>query len=140
MAHILILEDEISLSAYWRELLEWRGHQVTCCTRVDQAMKQLQSTDFDLIITDMVIKAPSAKPSPGGLSLISNRAIGKMPRVPILGVSGYRPSSQAWGEKLSLLEIAKEMGADLTLYKPISPEALMDAVDTLLNQAHTDDA
>lgn len=131
MANILILEDEVTLSAYWQALLESHEHLVVCCTTVTQVLEQISVNDVDLIIADMMIKNQDhdAFEPQGGLTLISKRKFGELSPVPILGVSGYKPSVLS---KLSPLQIAKEQGADLILYKPISPETFLNAVNTLL--------
>ncbi|MEO0984510.1 MAG: response regulator [Cyanobacteria bacterium J06639_14] len=136
MAYILILEDNYLLAGHWQELLQSFGHEVIWCSTVAQALKQVSSINFDLIITEMVIKNRSTLPftSGGGLTLISQRALGKLPAIPILGVSGHKPIANA-SVKISLLEIAKDMGVDAALYKPIQPETLLHTVHTLLNCA-----
>ena len=132
MAHILILEDEIALSSYWQDILESHGHQVICCPSVTQAIEQASTKKFDLIIADMLIKNQKSGQfeKQGGLTLIAQKDIGKIPRVPILAVSGYKPKKTF---SISPLQSAANMGADLTLYKPIRSETLLQAINTLLN-------
>lgn len=133
MARILILEDEISLSAYWRQLLEEEGHQVFCCSTVPKAIETASSTNPDLIVADMMIKEQGRFVDSGGITLLSKRVTGDLPAIPIIGVSGYKP--QIRHLSMSALEIAKTMGVDLALYKPIAPATLLTAIDTLLNKA-----
>ncbi|MEO0984512.1 MAG: response regulator [Cyanobacteria bacterium J06639_14] len=134
MAHIVILEDDIALADYWQQLLENEGHQVIGCSTVAQALEYIPSGAVDLIIADMIIKDPDQGKSShaGGLTLISKRDMGKLPKVPILGVSGHKPNRLY--APISPLAIAKDMGVDLALYKPIRPDTLLKTVHKLLNQ------
>ncbi|MGD1808763.1 response regulator [Dapis sp. BLCC M126] len=134
MAKILILEDEILLASYWQKLLESDGHQVVCCSTVSQALKQLSAMFFDLIIADMMIKEQGKFVNSGGLTLIGKRLMCNFPMIPIIGVSGYKPTFSN-----SALEIAKDMGVDLAIYKPISPDTLLNAVNKLLNRGQDSD-
>ena len=133
MARILILEDEISLSSYWRRLLEEHGHQVVCCSTAPKALEEASSTDFDLIVADMMLKEQNRYANSGGLTLLSKRVTGDLPPIPIIGVSGHKPQAKLL--PMSALEIAKTMGVDLALYKPIAPDTLLGAIDKLLNKA-----
>lgn len=139
MKHILILEDEISLAAYWQNGLETSGYQVTCCCTTDQAIEQISSGDFSLIITDMMIKVQGYDEfeNKGGITIVAARAMGKFPWVPIIGVSGHKPRPRYC--RTSPLQIAENMGVDLALYKPIRLDVLLEAVKTLLKQTESSD-
>jgi CheY-like chemotaxis protein len=130
MARIIIMDDEIALAHYWRQILQEAGHQVVCCRSVDQCLKHLANNAFDLIIADMIIRAPQDFPDKGGITLVGKRVTGAIPLIPILGVSGFRPKPPHYDQ--SPLQFAKDMGIELALYKPITPEELLLAVNKLL--------
>jgi len=129
MAKILIFEDDLALALYWRRLLEAQQHSVQCCAAVEAALTLVDTTNPDLVIVDMLIKAGNTTLTEGGLTLISKlRMLGSnCPR--LLGVSGMKRSHYLHS---TALEIAKNMGLDLALYKPISEEQLLHSVSHLL--------
>ncbi|VEP13041.1 Response regulator with CheY-like receiver, AAA-type ATPase, and DNA-binding domains [Hyella patelloides LEGE 07179] len=129
MGTILICEDDIPLAAYWRQLLEAKNHIVYCSATVSQALQLADKIFPDLIITDMMIRKNEKFLPEGGLTLVNQLRSRVQHSIPVICVSGYRPSSY---NLLPALEIAKTMKVDLTLYKPITPKKLLDEVHKLL--------
>jgi DNA-binding response OmpR family regulator len=52
---ILIVEDDLKFSDILRTHLESHSFYVTCVPDVSEALRQMASTDFDVILTDMVL-------------------------------------------------------------------------------------
>jgi len=129
MATILICEDDIALASYWRHLLEAEDHIVYCCETVVKALELLKKISPDLVITDMMIKENGKFVAKGGITLVNQLRQKTQPFIPVLCVSGYRPNSY---NLITALELAKSIGVNMALYKPIPPKQLLDAVTSLL--------
>ena len=129
MATILIFEDNSSLALCWREALEEKNHHVCCCTTVQDALAMTEKLMPDMIITDMMIKQGGQFIPEGGLTLLARLKIKYSPPPGIIGVSGFKPGLYC---QATALEIAKNSGIDLALYKPFSIEQLLAAVEQLL--------
>lgn len=115
---ILVVDDEDSIRVLFRELLTAAGYDVTVASDGRQACEMLrQGMNPDLVITDLVM------PNQEGIETI--RAIRQQfPSVRIIAISG------AFGGKF--LRMAKLLGADATLTKPIPPDRLCSTVAELL--------
>jgi CheY-like chemotaxis protein len=115
---ILVVDDEDSIRGLFRELLTAQGYRVVVASDGRQACEMLrQGVILDLVITDLVM------PNQEGIETI--RAIREQfPGVRILAISG------AFGGKF--LRMAKLLGADATLMKPIPPDQLYTTVAELL--------
>jgi CheY-like chemotaxis protein len=115
---ILVVDDEDSIRGLFRELLTAEGYRVVVASDGRQACEMLrQGMNPDLVITDLVM------PNQEGIETI--RAIRQQfPTVRIIAISG------AFGGKF--LRMAKLLGADATLTKPILPDQLCSTVAELL--------
>ena len=129
MATIIIFEDNVALALHWQEILEAQNHHVHCCSNVPQALALVSKVMPDLIIADMLIKHRNQQKIEGGLTLVARLSLTTSFRGPILGVSGFKRGPYA---QVTALDIAKDMGITMALYKPITPEQLLDTVDYLL--------
>ena len=116
MAHILIVDDEEAERLLQRRILERHGHDV--CTAADgvEALLSLRTTNIDVVITDLQM------PDIHGLELISVLR-DQSPRPTIVVVSGTGPDQ---------LAIAKAVGAQFTLHKPVYAEQLIATVEQAL--------
>jgi two-component system cell cycle sensor histidine kinase/response regulator CckA len=115
---ILVVDDEPQIRTLLCGILRNAGYDVVEAANGKDAVARLQEDSIDLLITDLVM------PHQEGLETI--RAIrNKLPRRPkIIAMSG------AFGGRF--LKIAKRLGADATLEKPMRVEAALDAVRRLL--------
>lgn len=52
-AHILVVDDELSMREFLEVLLERQGYQVTCAESGRKAVSLLATTDFDLLLCDI---------------------------------------------------------------------------------------
>jgi DNA-binding response OmpR family regulator len=58
---ILIVEDDRTFSEHLRSYLESESFYVTCVSNATEALRQMASTDFDVILTDMVLPEHSGE-------------------------------------------------------------------------------
>lgn len=124
MARILIVEDTADFRMMMRDILETAGHEIAEAENGKAAVDRMDETDFDLLVTDVVM------PESDGIDLIRTLA-DRGRRLPILAVSGggrHLPAAVS----LALTEAA---GAHRTLFKPFRAAELIAAVDELLRGA-----
>jgi len=58
---ILIVEDDLTFSELLRSYLESQSFYVTCVSNATEALRHMASTDFDVILTDMVLRGHSGE-------------------------------------------------------------------------------
>lgn len=117
MATILLLDDSRSVLEVASSFLSQSGHRVITCRSGKDAIERLDSVD--LLITDIYM------PDEDGLEVIGK--VRKLrPDLPILAMSG------AAGER-NLLQVARHLGARITLHKPFSKDELLAAVAAALS-------
>lgn len=116
VARILIVDDEASDRLLQQRILERHGHEV--CTAEDgvEGLLTLRTKSIDLVITDLQM------PDIHGLELISVLR-DRSPRPTVVVVSGTGPDQ---------LAIAKAVGAQFTLTKPVYAEQLIAIVEQAL--------
>ncbi|MGD1900587.1 MAG: response regulator transcription factor [Phormidesmis sp.] len=130
MTQILIFEDDDRLSAYWKTLLEAEDYTAECCSTMKESLIVMEQTPPDLIIVDMLIKQGGRLVAEGGLTLIAKLKLQSIDfRGPIIGVSGMKKGPFL---RSTPLDIAKQMGIDVALYKPVCPDQLLQTVERLL--------
>jgi DNA-binding response OmpR family regulator len=120
MANILLVDDDAPLLRLVVEYLSRAGHAVTTAANGNEAMRLVQDSTFDLVITDLIM------PEKEGMAIIMDlrRTI---PTLKIIAISG--------GGRIDggdYLAIAKQLGASETLSKPFSAKELLDVVSTVL--------
>lgn len=135
MPNILLMEDDLDLSAVLVEVLNVGGYDVTSCASASEAFEHLTKQRFDLLITDIIVRKGNSPVPDGGISLIS-RLRGAlswnlapwMKTMPIIAISGA-----VQGSGMSdLLKISEDLGADITLAKPTDMGDLLHAISVLL--------
>ena len=115
---ILAVDDQEEICALLAENLGRAGHRVTCAFDGRQAADCLDSQDFDLVITDIVM------PEMDGLELIAV-VKKRQPAAHLLAMSsGTRHMSRG-----ACLNLAASLGAHAVLPKPFNAKELMQAVD-----------
>ena len=120
MARILVIDDENLVRLTLEAVLSARGHVVALATEGGEGLDQLATSDFDLIITDLIM------PEMEGIETI--RAIRRLSSsLPILAISGG--GRRQIGD---FLEMAAKFGADVVLRKPFSSAELLAAVESAL--------
>ncbi len=125
MMRVLVVEDDPSVGAAIRLMLEREGYDAVIAPDADAGMTALESFQFDLAIVDIFL------PGTNGIAAIA-RFRQRAPAVPILAMSGFRfRDSMAPG--LDFLAMAAEAGATICLRKPFAPHQLLTAVRSSLD-------
>lgn len=104
-----------------RDVLTDVGHDITTAANGSEALCAVQSADFALVVTDLLM------PEKEGLETITElrRSI---PGIKIIAMSG--------GGRIGAydyLTIAQRLGASQTLAKPFSRGEIIDAINRVLN-------
>lgn len=126
MKTVMIMEDQLELASYWREILEDAGYGVLHARNIDDAASFLAVDEIDVVVTDILIRDNDQElKASGGLSLLAHINLHVEKKRPkIIAVSGSHPD-------LHVLQHAQSMGADVCLLKPFSAEQLLAAVSEL---------
>jgi CheY-like chemotaxis protein len=115
-AALLIVDDEEGVRLYFRTILEQAGYRVLEAANGREAVSTLEREPIDLMITDLVM------PDQEGLETVQKlRSRGR--NLKIIAISGAASS---------YLRVARILGADETLPKPVLAEELLAAVDRVL--------
>ena len=122
-ARILLIEDDQYLCTMFAEILVQAGYEVAEATNGRMSMQRMAEKPADLIITNMVL------PEMDGVEIIM--AIRR--RFPGAKVIAMADTLLSPAE--DLLKIARMLGAQRTLAKPLLPEELLRAAHELLGPA-----
>ncbi len=114
---ILIVDDDDTTRLLWRELLEMRGYQIEDAGSTQEAFDRLDSSLFDLIITDLLIDNHT------GIDVLI-RAKQVYEATEVIVVTGH-------GSIDTAVE-AMQHGAYTYVTKPVDPEALVMIVKNAL--------
>jgi len=113
---ILVVDDDASVLAMLRAVLENHGHQVTSAHSAADARQKLQSGSFDMVITDMRMESETA-----GFDVV--RAARSKPDAPaIVILTAYPMREKQW----------REAGASAGLMKGLPVAQFTAAIDQLL--------
>jgi DNA-binding NtrC family response regulator len=119
MAHILVVEDEVTFRTVISAALLEKGHSVVQAGDGRTALALLQSNDVDLIITDVLM------PDQDGIDLILKlRAAANL--VPVIAMTGYPDVATIYSE------VVKTLGARRVLMKPFRMEELLSSIEEVL--------
>ena len=116
MARILLIEDEDSVRAMLRKVLETDGHDVLEAANGEQALQLEENGPVDLVVTDIIMPQMDGF---GAIHLLRKRD----PDIAILAVTGGTAD---------YLKAAKDKGACQVLQKPFDNQTLLDTVSSLL--------
>ena len=123
MADILLIDDMAGVRRAVVSMLTRAGHKVTAAETGDQGLELLNSRQFDLVITDMLM------PGVDGADVLTHvSGMKRRPRVIAISGGGAGLSAE------SALRLAR-IKADAFLEKPFESEALLAVVDRLVVKA-----
>jgi DNA-binding NtrC family response regulator len=116
MKRVLVVDDNSDMRESLRQLLVRAGYQAETARDGAEAMEMHRRSSFHVVITDIYM------PHSDGLETIQAfRHV--TPAVRIVAMSGGGHVAKG-----SYLDVATEIGADATLQKPFSFEALLKAL------------
>lgn len=125
MANILIFEDDEILAESWQKALGDHGHQAEHTSDINVAMSKIYEGYVDLALIDIFILEDNQESARGGIMLISKINLLSLEHKPwLIAVSG-----RSHDPSFSVLEIAKTVGADEYLKKPIDLHELITVVE-----------
>ena len=116
---ILLVDDDIEICRYLKsELSDW--YRFVICNNGKEALKQLLSDDFDLVVSDVVM------PEMDGITLLKNiKGNANISHVPVIMLT----SKSEISDRLEGIKL----GADAYLAKPFSLEELHLTIDNLID-------
>lgn len=123
MSKILIVDDEENIRLVVKEYAEFEGYEVSEAENGMQAIEMAKSSNFDLIIMDVMM------PKLDGYSAC--KEIKKIKNIPVIMLS-------ARGEEYDKL-FGFEIGVDDYVVKPFSPKELMARIKVVIKR-HTAEA
>ena len=118
MAKVLVIEDDSDVRKIVCRMLRSAGHEPIEADQGEAGLAALHRDQPDLVVTDLIM------PGSDGIETIAK--IREVSGLPIIAMSGMRQ-----GEFAPLVD-AQMMGADITIKKPFTVEALLSAVNELL--------
>ena len=119
---MLLVEDDPDLSQLFVDLFESRGYVVSQAANGRDALDQMVAGAFDVVLTDIYM------PEMDGLEFIREcRRIDK--KVALIAISGGGSTFD-----LDMLPLAKRMGANQVLRKPVKVDVLLQAVTEALEE------
>lgn len=114
---ILIVEDDVAFSAMLKGWFERNGYDVAACSKVAAAKKELEQTEFGLVISDLRL------PDGDGIELL--QWLREKPlATPLIIMTSYAGVQSAVA--------AMKLGAEDYLEKPIVPAILREKVELAL--------
>jgi len=126
MARILIIDDDEQVRTVLQKMLIRAGHEVVSAANGKQGIRIFKANPNDLVITDLLM------PVMPGSRLISILRQ-EHPNVKIIAISGGGSMNQPG----SYLTLARDLGAQQILTKPINFEDLKTAVEEVLADMYT---
>jgi len=119
LGRVLVVDDEESVRGFLRVVLEDGGYQVLEAGDGEQALKLIRQQRPDLVLTDLVM------PERDGIEIIQALRE-EIPGMAVIAISGRLEGPY--------LQIARNLGADAVLIKPVSPKLLLAKVAEALEQ------
>lgn len=117
---ILIIDDDELIRMTLKSIVKKTGYQVFEAKNGTEGLALFIKEKPDIVITDMLM------PDKEGFETIADiRSIS--PQTKIIAISGGGST-----KNMSFLQLAKQVGADHTLSKPVKPDTLLLAIKTLL--------
>jgi len=118
--NILLIDDEKEFVTVLTSLLENQGHNVISANDGIDGLQKIKTNTIDLIVLDVMM------PKLDGYKVCRMVKFDKKYKsIPIIMLTARVHEEDE--------KTGKEVGADLYISKPVRPEALLDAIKTLLN-------
>jgi CheY-like chemotaxis protein len=117
MASIMVIDDDIQIRTFIRELLEGEGYEVREAGNGTEGVKAFRQRPADLVLCDIFM------PEKEGLQTIRELQ-DEFGKVKIVAMSG---GNHQCGQ-VDFLPLARKCGAVSALHKPLAPKTLLGAV------------
>ncbi|MEP2641517.1 response regulator [Roseobacter sp.] len=128
MSKVLVMEDDLELSFVLKNGLEAAGYEVVVRTSASDAIEELSTETYDMLISDIIVMKDRRSVPDGGIALIGwVRRSKKYCEMPIIVISG----TSAYPGMANILTAARRIGADVALEKPFTVEDLLSEIDAL---------
>jgi PAS domain S-box-containing protein len=114
---LLLVEDDPEILNLLRDMLRLKGHRVVATSDGEKALELIDSSHFDLVLTDLGMPVTSGWE-------VAKRAKAKNPKLPVVMITG-------WGAQYEDIDLASR-GVDLMLAKPLSWDKLLSSIEKLL--------
>lgn len=114
---LLLVEDDPEILNILRDMLRLKGHRVVATSDGEKALEMIDTSDFDLVLTDLGMPVVSGWE-------IAQRAKAKNPKTPVVMITG-------WGAQYEEEDLGAR-GVDLMLAKPLSWEKLLGSIEKML--------
>lgn len=115
---ILVVDDQPIMREVLGEILQDAGHDVRLASDGQEALRKLTCARYDILVTDVVM------PGMDGIELIGE-VRRRYPEIRVIAMSAGSGNFS----NTNCLEIAKRVGASVTLAKPFDGRSLIEAVD-----------
>jgi len=125
MAHLLVVDDEITIRELLKFNLEKEGYKVTCAANGEEALALMDNTRFDLVLLDVML------PGVNGLEICRKmRADSTLAAIPVIMLT-------AKGEEIDKV-LGLELGADDYLTKPFGVRELLARIKVRLRRTSSE--
>lgn len=114
---LLLVEDDPEILNILRDMLRLKGHRVMALNDSEKALDLIESTEFDLVLTDLGMPVVSGWD-------IAKRVKAKDPKIPVVMITG-------WGAQFEDEDLTSR-GVDLMLAKPLSWDKLLGSIEKML--------
>ena len=121
---ILVIEDDLDVLSMMVRHLKHLGFGVITASDGMEGLKKLDSEDYDLVITDIVMPYVSGVGVVGAIKA-------KRPHIPVIAITGFGKEPEA---------AAMEKNADMVLAKPVRISVLKDYIADLLGLSEREQA
>ena len=123
MATIVIADDDPIVREIAREMLASSAHAAILVEDGNEVIRLLEGLRIDLLVTDMLM------PNMDGVELIM-AVRDRYPAVKVLAISSGGSVGASY-----MLKVARTLGADATLQKPLRLEGFLETIEALLAAA-----
>jgi CheY-like chemotaxis protein len=120
MARILVIDNNGASRAALTRLLTQRGYEVVQAATGYEGMRRLAACPPDVLLLDIFL------PDLDGIEIL-RRVRRSFPHVPIVALSGGSPYREH-----TVPIAARDFGARATFTKPVSPDALLTALEAAI--------
>lgn len=123
MALVLLIDDDPQMRSTLSRILASAGHAVVEAGNGREGLAMFHARPPDVVVTDIIM------PEKEGIeTIIEMRRMSQRSRIVAISGGGH-------AGKVDFLTVAKKLGADLVLQKPIRAAELLRAVDNLFPSA-----